>query len=75
MSDPTVPLPAPAPTPSPVLAPASSPVAAPASSPAADFMAAVGRLKVVAYRNGLTDAVLDEELRYSAQEEREGGIR
>lgn len=67
MSDPTVPLPAPAPTPSPVLAPALS--------PAADFMAAIGRLKVVAYRNGLTDAVLDEELRYSAQEEREGGIR
>lgn len=67
MSDPTVPLPASALTP--------SPVAAPASSPAADLMAAIGRLKVVAYRNGLTDAVLDEELRYSAQEEREGGIR
>ncbi len=43
--------------------------------PAKALMDAIGRLKVIAHRNGLTDAVLDEELRYSAQEEREGGIR
>ncbi len=41
----------------------------------AALMTAIGELKVTAYRNGLTDTVLDEELRYRAYEERQGGIR
>ena len=39
------------------------------------LMQAIGELKVTAHRNGLTEIVLDEELRYFATEERQGGIR
>lgn len=39
------------------------------------LMQAIGELKVTAHRNGLTGIVLDEELRYFATEERQGGIR
>ncbi len=46
-----------------------------ASDPRMTLMQAIGELKVTAHRNGLTEVVLDEELRYFATEERQGGIR
>lgn len=46
-----------------------------ASDPRMALMQAIGELKVTAHRNGLTEVVLDEELRYFATEERQGGIR
>ena len=46
-----------------------------ASDPRTALMQAIGELKVTAYRNGLTEIVLDEELRCFATEERQGGIR
>ena len=39
------------------------------------LLEAIGALKVVAARNGLTDALIEEELRYMAAEERQGGIK
>ena len=45
------------------------------AEPRAALMDAIGALKVTAHRNGLTDLVLNEELRYRALEERQGGIR
>ena len=46
-----------------------------ASDSRSALMQAIGQLKVIAHRNGLTEAVLDEEMRYLASEERQGGIR
>ena len=46
-----------------------------AAEPRMALMDAIGALKVMAHRNGLTDVVLDEELRYRAQEEWQGGVR
>lgn len=46
-----------------------------AADPRTALMQAIGELKVTSHRNGLTDAVLEEELRAFATEERLGGIR
>ena len=39
------------------------------------LMAAIGQVKITAHRNGLTDALLDDELRHDATQQRQRAIR
>ena len=46
-----------------------------ASDPRAALLTAIGQIKVAAHRNGLTDALLDDELRHNAAALRRVAIR
>lgn len=39
------------------------------------LMAAIGQVKITAHRNGLTDALLDDELRHDAAQQRQSAVR